>query len=209
MLDNYRYPVDDKLTLKAPPAGLPANKRRRLRYTGLDELARSRTGNRDADVAKKDDDPWTGTTENSMSVSDLRGRTRYSFAGSIREVHVVGHAWLTGPVIVNTPPYRSKKHDKDARTTDFTNADPAHVFDTRDLPAFRAAFTNDAVLVVWGCEDDLAAKDLVVSAQEQERNGKPFDDELRGLRMFLAGTYAANLTKVTTPATRTPRRSCT
>lgn len=64
---NYRYKVAGVLALKAPPNTGSIETRRRLYYTGIDELANDLTGDPDGDVPKKDYEPWTGAKEHSMS----------------------------------------------------------------------------------------------------------------------------------------------
>lgn len=193
---NYRFNINGKLTLTKPPASVHKDKRRQLYYTGLHELAKQLTGKEDGDVDKKDYDPWTGAKENSMSVSDLYEKIRTSFAASIREVHFIGHAWTGGPIIVNTLGYNNKQYDKDCRVKDFTNRNLSHVFDAKNLPIFQAAFTEGAIITVWGCENSSKARQLIQAAKDKKKMKKPIDEELKQLQIMLnEETYAAALAK--------------
>jgi hypothetical protein len=186
---NYRYDASGTLTHKAP-----SKEARQLYYTGIDEFALQTAGSENAEVAKKDYDPWTGAKENSMSVSDLYGLIRFGLAGSIKEVHFIGHAWLGGPIIVNTPPYRTKKYDKDCRIADFSNTDLKHVFDT-GLPLFRTNLAADAIFTIWGCENNREARVLILQARAKEAANQSIENELNGLKGLIQGTYAAHLAK--------------
>ena len=80
-------------------------------------------------------------------------------------MHFIGHAIADGPVIVNTPNYKRKQFDKDARRDDFTDSELVHVFGGQNLAKFQAAFTNDAFLVVWGCEASRYPQLLILQAK--------------------------------------------
>lgn len=201
---NYRFNDNEILTHQAPGKGA-----RKLYYTGIDQFAKEKTGSEDADVEKSEYDPWTGAKENSMSIQDVYERIRYGFAGTIREVHFIGHAWLGGPIIVNTPPYRTKKYDKDGRVQDFSHPGLTDVFGPQGLPIFRANLAADAVLCVWGCENNECARNLYLQAEAgarlklkandpcQQTLDDWFGREAERLKVMMASTYAANLAKAT------------
>lgn len=199
---NYRFNDGGVLTHQAPGKGA-----RQLYYTGIDQFAKEKTGSEDADVEKTDYDPWTGAKENSMSISDVYERIRHGFASTIRELHFIGHAWLGGPIIVNTPPYATKKYDKDGRVQDFRSNDLADVFGPQGLPIFRANLAADAVVCVWGCENNECARNLYLQAEAgarlklkgnaecQRTLDEFFGREAEKLKLIMASTYAANLAK--------------
>jgi hypothetical protein len=196
---NYRYEVDGLLTLTPGPANVPDERRHQRYYMGLHELAKWRTGTPDGEVRKKEYDAWTDLTdprEDSLSVADVYASIASSVAGTVREVHFISHAFHEGPIIVNTAQQPSKEYDKDGRTDDFWNWDLRHVFGQKNLPRFRAAFTTDAVLTIWGCEDNPEAKKLIVLAQAKAAAGKPIPTELEKLKKLLTSTYAARLATV-------------
>lgn len=195
VVNNYRFNVAGKLTLKSPPANTPIEARRRLYYMGVNELAKQLTGDENGEVDKTTYDPWSGAKEFSMSVEDLYEKIRASTAGTIKEVHFFGHAWLGGPIIVNTMAYPDKRYDKDGRVKDFTTDKLNHVFDPQNRPHFQAAFASGAFTTVWGCENNKPARDLITAAKGKEKAGENFDAELRQLRQFLADTYANQLAK--------------
>ncbi len=198
VLKNYRYEVDGRLTLK-PPANVPDEERHQRYYTAIHELAIHLTGNPKGDVRKKDYELWTDLTdprEDSLSVADVYASIASSIAGTVREVHFIGHAFHQGPIIVNTSQQPSKEYDKDARADDFWNPDLRHVFGKKNRPRFRAAFTPDAVLTIWGCEDDPKAKALIVTAEGKVKAGQPIQTELAELKKLLTNTYAAKLAGV-------------
>ena len=197
-LKNYRYEVDGRLTVKPGPANVPDEERHQRYYMGVHELAEKLTHNRDGDVPIKKYEDWKGARENSLSIADVYERIASSVAGTVREVHFIGHAFHEGPIIVNTSQKVNprKEYDKDARTSDFWNQDLRHVFGQKNLPRFRAAFTTDAVLTIWGCEDDPRAKRLINRAKEKKAVGKPFQTELEELKKLLTSTYAAILATV-------------
>lgn len=195
---NYRFydekskstRADDTITLKKVPS-----KPRKLYYTGIDEFALQQHGSETADVLNKDYVPWTGATENSLSVQDVYERVHSGVAGRVREVHFIGHGWIGGPIIVNTPDYHSKKYDKDGRANDFTHNSLRHVFDSTNLPVFRANLTSDAFFTVWGCDNHYGARKLLITAWAKQKRGESIETEINGLKAILARTYAANLAK--------------
>lgn len=192
VVKNYRFHVGSTITLTSTN-----NKLRKLYWTGIDEFANTTYGDEDADVEKALYDPWTGTTENSMSISDVYRRIRYAIPGTISELHFVGHGWTGGPIIVNTPGYSSKVYDKDGRTSDFSNSNLVDVFGGSNLSLFQKAFTTDATIAIWGCENNEAARKLILSARAKEKAKQAYQSELNQLRQLLNNTYAARLAKAT------------
>ncbi|WMJ09136.1 hypothetical protein [Nitrosomonas sp. sh817] len=204
---NYRYNINGTLKLKVSPAEKQVNSR--LYYSGAHELAKQLTGNEDGDISKADYDKWPGGKENSMSVSDLYEIAATQPAASLCEVHFIGHAIADGPVIVNTPNYKRKQFDKDARRDDFTDSELAHVFGGQELAKFQAAFTNDAFLVVWGCEASRYPQLLILQAkakakisltkkEEQQYRAKldaVLGKERDELRALMRNLYATHLAK--------------
>jgi hypothetical protein len=164
-----------------------------LYYTGANEFALREHGDEDADIDKKAYDPWTGAKENSMSIGDVYERVRFGFGGTIKEVHFVGHGWMGGPIIVNTPDYHDKRYDKDGRTDDFTHNVLSHVFDTQNGPIFRANLTADAVFVIWGCENNKRARDLILDIRAKEAGKISYEKQLNELKAIVVSTYAAKL----------------
>jgi hypothetical protein len=195
ILKNYRYEVDGLLTLKSGPATVPERSRHQLYYMGVHELAQKLKQNPDGDVPMKEYMDWQGARENSLSIADVYESIASSVAGTVREVHFIGHAFHQGPIIVNTSQkaHPEKEYDKDGRTSDFWYEGLRHVFGKKNLPRFRAAFTNDAVLTIWGCEDNPEAKKQIVRAQAKAAAGKPIQKELAELKRLLSLTYAAKL----------------
>jgi hypothetical protein len=191
LVKNYRYNDNGTLTHKAP-----SKDARQLYYTGAHEFALQEAGDEDADIDKQAYDPWSGAKENSMSVSDLYELVRFGFAGTIKEVHCVGHGWMGGPIIVNTLDYHSKQYDKDGRTDDFTHQALSHVFDAQNAPVFRANLTSEAFFTLWGCENNQRARELILKAKAKEAGKRSFQVELYKLRSIVKGTYAAKLAKV-------------
>ena len=128
-----------------------------------------------------------------MSIQDLYERIYFGVAGTIKEVHFIGHAWIGGPIIVNTPDYERKNYDKDGRANDFTFWPLKHVFDSTNLPKFRASLTSDAFFVIWGCDNHWGARQLLIHGMAKEARGDSFQAELASLKSLLKGTYAAQL----------------
>jgi hypothetical protein len=115
----------------------------------------------------------SGLSETSISIIHVYDFIR-SIAASkkdsktgVRELHFFSHAWQDGPILVNTPDLvgRNDKNaalrdpfDKDCRRTkDFNQAN----YTSTQLEQFKAAFADDAVTYLWGCDMDQLSKELI------------------------------------------------
>jgi hypothetical protein len=210
VVKNYRFVVgsdwpEDEQWLKAPA---PKNPDRILNYyVGVSGFAKWQTGEPDGDVLYVDYKKGGGPPENSMNITDVydtirgrRGLTKITksviTAGSIREVHFIGHAVHNGPVIVNTLRWslQPKYYDKDGRSKDFASY---HVFKEPDeLPFFQSAFTNDAFLTIWGCDFNWEYFRLIKEAIAKKRKRQSIAEEVDTLKAYMASGYAAKLAKI-------------
>jgi len=198
IINNYRYNYGGNYTLTKPASNAPWDERRRLYYTGMHELAKALSGKEDADVDQSKYDAERGkrfAKEKSLSVKDVYATIKSAPPSSIREVHFFGHAFAKGPIIVDCPGDNKKEYDKDARISDFTSNELSAIFDSRNISFFRSAFTSDAFLMVWGCEDDDSAKQLVIQAKGKLAKQQKIDKEIVDLQKLLDDNYAHHLAR--------------
>lgn len=212
---NYRYNIGGTLKLTVTPKQKASEVR--LYYSGVDELALSTTGKEDGEVSRADYDKWPGGKENSMSVADVYETVFHLPAGSLRELHFIGHGIADGPLLVNTPNYKRKQYDKDGRIDDFTDPELAHIFGQQPLPTFKAAFHTEAFTALWGCEARALARWLIFQAKhgkgkaivpprdqygsdqahktDTQQLASSLGKETEKLKSMIAGTYASALAK--------------
>lgn len=127
-------------------------------------------------------------TEVSLSIGNIYdyieglGKTA---KGSLVELHVFSHAWIGGPILVNTMEFYEwdpaaatwqwlndgKNLDKDGRPEDFDTG----ISIITNLADFKAAFATDAFSMIWGCNAYASPKQIV----NQTRNSKHFKTMLK------------------------------
>jgi len=85
--------------------------------------------------------------------------------GCVREFHITSHAFYEGPVLINTDHpgvmtsfEKQKLIDKDGRTSDFTHAEFI-----QGSKEFKAAFSKDAFSMIWGCNVNSTALEIVLA----------------------------------------------
>jgi hypothetical protein len=179
--ENYRFLSGDKLK-RATPADPPS----KLYWSGADELARQ-AGGPESDVPFADYEKARDggqLKERSFSILDVYATIAASPAKTIHELHFFGHAIGAGPIVVNTAG-KNKRLDKDGRPWHFTWAE----FQGKSGQAFREAFADEALVMVWGCLFDEAIRKLFVAARA-EKTGKV---ALKKLRDAVAGGFATGL----------------
>lgn len=122
-------------------------------------------------------------TEVSLSIANIYdyienlGKTA---KGSLVEMHIFSHAWIGGPILVNTMEYYEwdsasskwqwlndgKYLDKDGRPEDFDSG----ISVIANLADFKAAFATDAFSMIWGCNAYASPKQII----NQTRNSKHY-----------------------------------
>jgi hypothetical protein len=151
LFKNYRYRVPDTdegmLRLESIAEKKPKY------YPGLVKMLTN--DNPDGEVAfkeyspKSDSDLAKHPEENGLSIEDV-----YDFLGSgeysILEFHLIGHAWISGPIILNCIKWNSKKFDRDCRFGDFDNVNLQPVFGS-DFSRLRQHLDPKLRTVIWGC----------------------------------------------------------
>ncbi len=119
--------------------------------------------------------------EKSMSVSNIYYYIEdlgKNAKGSIVELHLFSHAWISGPIFANTKKFYEwdapaakwnwfndgKYLDKDGRSEDFNSG----VTVIKTMVDFKAAFANSAFSMIWGCNAYSSPKQIINQARKSK-----------------------------------------
>jgi hypothetical protein len=110
-------------------------------------------------------------TEKSLSIGDMYGYIAGLPDDRIAEVHFFSHAWMGGPILVNTDKFifenklsdTTKYLDKDGRTFDFLD----HLKTIPDLAGFKKKFGINAFSEIWGCNAYVSPKKIILAMLDQ------------------------------------------